>query len=150
MLWDLFGDMAGPGILVSSWFEMCQGYFVEYLLAKDFCSAREKILGQYVSFLKRLGKSVSKEVRVLRSIAIHDVRSFTGNNCHNLAKEFSTDPLRVSAGQLHRTYSHYDVPAEDTWRISMLDTMLKQRYEMSACGEDLDTLAGLIESLCST
>ena len=116
-------------------------YFVEHLLAKDFCSAREKFLGQYVSFLKRLGKSVSKEVRVLRSIAIHDVRSFTGKNCYNLSKEFSTNTLRDSAGQLDRTYSHYDVPAEDTWRISLLDTMLKQRYEMSACGEDLGSLS---------
>ena len=105
MLWDLFGDMAGPGILVSSWFEMCQGYFVEYLLAKDFCSAREKILGQYVSFLKRLGKSVSKEVRVLRSFAIHDVRSFTGKNCHNLSKEFSTDPLRLLARSTGPTHA---------------------------------------------
>ena len=119
-------------------------------MAKDFYSAREKILAQYVSFLKRLGKSVSKEVRVLRSVAIHDVRSITGKNCLNLAKEFSIDPMKVSSGQLHKTYSQYDVPAEDTWRISLLDTMLKQRYDLSAYGDDLDTLARLIESLCPT
>jgi hypothetical protein len=32
----------------------------------------------------------------------------------------------------------------------MLNTMLTQRHEMSACGDDLEIVSGLIESLCSS
>ena len=83
-------------------------------------------------------------------IHIHiDVRSVTGKNCLKLSQEFSLDPSRDSASQFHEAYSWYALPEQDDWRIPLLNTLLTQRYEMSACGENLEIVSGLIESLCS-
>ena len=43
-------------------------YFVEQLLAKEFLSVRKRILLQYASFLQRLGRSVSSEIRIMSRI----------------------------------------------------------------------------------
>ena len=105
---------------------------------------------QYVKFLQRLPKSVSTEVRILQNIVKNDVRSVTGKNCPKLIQEFSLDPSRDSASQFHEAYSWYALPEQDDWRIPLLNTLLTQRYEMSACGEDLEIVSGLTESLCSS
>jgi hypothetical protein len=125
-------------------------YFVEHLLAKNWVSVRKRLLVQYVKFLQRLPKSVSAEVRILQNIVKNDVRSVTGKNCLKLSQEFSLDPNRDSASQFHGAYSWNALLEQDDWRIALLNTMLTQRYEMSACGEDLEIVSGLIESLCSS
>ena len=158
MLWDLFGDMAGQVYrcwntcvkLVWDVPRSTHNYFVEHLLAKDWVSVREKILVQYVKFLQRLPRSVSAEVRILQNIVKGDVRSVTGKNCLKLSQEFSLDPSRDSASLFHGAYKLYGLPEQDDWRIPLLNTLLNQRYEMSACGEDLEIVSGLIESLCSS
>ena len=138
MLWDLFGDTAGQ--VYRSW-NTCvklvwdlprstHNYFVEHLLAKDWVSIREKIMVQYVKFMQRLPKSVSKEIRILHSVVSSDVRSVTGKNCLLLRQEFSLDPMSNSASQFHDVYKLYSVPDQDEWRISLLENLLAQRYEM--------------------
>ena len=82
MLWDLYGEMAGQ--VYRSWNTTVKlvwnlprsthNYFVEHLLAKSFNSVRKKVLSQYVSFLHRLGNSVSTEVRLMSRIAAADIR----------------------------------------------------------------------------
>ena len=67
-----------------------------------------------------------------------------------LSQEFSIDPLTVSPGKFNELYKNYAVPEQDTWRIPLLGTLLDQRYEMAACGDDVETVSGLLESLCST
>ena len=158
MLWDLYGDVAGQ--VYRSW-NTCvklvwnlprstHNYFVDNLLAEDFPSVRKKILSQYVSFLQRLRKSVSTEVRLMSYIAAADIRSTTGRNCHYLTQEFEIDPWTSSPHELKSRYRYYDVPDADSWRLPLLTTLLQQRYEVNACGEDSDTVDGLIESLCSS
>ena len=158
MLWDLYGDVAGQ--VYRSW-NTCvklvwnlprstHSYFVDNLLAEGFPSVRKKILSQYVSFLQRLRKSVSNEVRIMSYIAAADIRSTTGRNSHNLTQEFQIDPWTSSPGVLKSKYSFCEVPDVDSWRLPLLTTLLKQRYDLNACGEDTDTVDGLIESLCST
>ena len=71
-------------------------------------------------------------------------------NCHNLTQEFQIDPWTSSPGVLKSKYSFCEVPDVDSWRLPLLTTLLKQRYDLNACGEDTDTVDGLIESLCST
>ena len=125
-------------------------YFVDNLLAEGFHSVRKKILSQYVSFLQRLRNSVSNEVRIMSYIAAADIRSTTGRNCHNLSQEFHIDPWTSSPSELKSRYSFCEVPDADSWRLPLLTTLLQQRYDLNACGEDTDTVDGLIESLCST
>ena len=69
MIWGLYGAMTNQ--VFRSWNTTVKlvwnlprpthNYFVEHLLAKDMGSARQQILSQYIGFLKRLGRSVSKE-----------------------------------------------------------------------------------------
>ena len=78
-------------------------YFVENLLAEQLPSVRSNIF----SFLQRLRKSVSTEVRLMCQIAAADIRSLTGKNCHNIVQEFN----------LRAKYSQYEVPDADSWRL---------------------------------
>ena len=68
-------------------------YLVEQLLAKEFKSVRKRIMLQYVSFVKRLGRSVSQEVRIMRSMVASNVQSITGKNITNMNEEFRLDPM---------------------------------------------------------
>ena len=125
-------------------------YFVEHLLAKDISSARQQILSQYIGFLKRLGKSVSSEVRIMKRIVAQDIRSVTGRNCFKLREEFSVDPWIVSFCSFKQAYKQYELPEQDRWRLSYLMDLLKQKYEMKACDEKTGVVTELIESLCSS
>ena len=79
MIWDLYGTMANQ--VYRSWDTQVKlvwglprsthNYFVEHLLATDFRAARQQIMWQYVGFLGRLGRSVSSEVRIMYSTAVH-------------------------------------------------------------------------------
>ena len=123
-------------------------YFVEHMLAEDIPSVRKRILTQYVSFLQRLGKSVSKEVRVMKAIAAADIRSVVGKNVSKLKEEFDLDPWRHSSRVFQKEYTYYEVPEVDKWRLPLLSQLLATRNEMEVCGEDTETIAGLVESLC--
>ena len=56
-----------------------------------------------MNFLTKLGKSVSSEVRLMRTIVATDVPSITGKNCLNMEKEFKLDPWTRSAHLLRCT-----------------------------------------------
>ena len=158
MIWDLYGEVACQ--VYRSW-NTCvklvwglprstHNYFVDNLLSGGFPSVRKKILSQYISFLLRLRKSVSPETRLMSGISAADVRSPTGKNCHNIAVEFQFNPWSSSPSLLKSSYSYYQVPHSDIWRLSLLTNLLDQRYEISACGEETETVDGLIDSLCSS
>ena len=119
-------------------------------MAKDFSSVRKRILLQYASFLQRLGKSVSGEVRVMSRIAAADVQSVTGKNCYNMMNEFNLDPWTQPVMSVAKEYKMYETPAQDTWRSSLLLPLMKEKHEMDVSGEDVETISDLIESLCSS
>ena len=132
MLWDLFGEMAGQ--VYRSWSTYVKlawklprathNYLVANLLSEGFISVREKILAQYVGFLRRLATSISPEIRMLSCIVAQDVRSPTGKNCLNLRNEFNPDPWLSSPSILKSKYSQYEVPETDKWRLPLLTTLL--------------------------
>ena len=158
MIWDLYGEMAGQ--VYRSWTTCVKlvwklprathNYLVENLLAEGFPSVRKKILAQYVGFLRRLTTSISPEVRMMSCIVAQDIRSPTGRNCQNLKNEFDFDPWLTSPSTLKSKYCQYEVPEADKWRLPLLSTLLSQRYDLTACGEDTEIVDGLIESLCSS
>ena len=157
-LWDLYGDMAGQ--VYRSWSTSVKlvwdlprsthSYYVDNMLAESIPSARKKIMSQYVSFLQRLGKSVSSEVRIMSMIAAADIRSVVGRNVYNMKVEFDLNPWRDSSRLFKQKYSFHDVPEVDKWRLPLLRQMLDNRYEMKVCGEDTEIIDGLIDSLCSS
>ena len=62
--------------------------------------------------------------------------------------EFNIDPWLASPSMLQKHYKYYEVPAEDTWRLPLLTSLMKEIQEMDACGECTETISGLIDSLC--
>ena len=155
-LWDLYGEKANQ--VYKSW-NTCvklvwdlprstHNFFVEHLLAKSFPSVRKNILVQYTSFIQRLGKSVSAEVRLMSRIAGEDIRSNTGKNCHKLKEEFKLDPCTASPAAFKKVYKFYELADAEKWRLPLLESLMKQKYEMSVCGEETEEITGLIESLC--
>ena len=100
MLWDLYGE--GAGKVYRSWNSCVKlawnvprsthNYFVESLLSKSFCSVRGQILSQYMSFIQRLRKSTSYEVKIMSHISAADVRSQMGKNIDNIRLEFGINP----------------------------------------------------------
>ena len=81
---------------------------------------------------------------------MRSIRTVTVKNCFNLRREFSLDPWEASATNFCSSYKYYPMPDQDKWRLSFLMDLLKNKYEMQACDENIDIVIGLIESLCST
>ena len=121
-------------------------YYVELLLSKDVISLRCRVLSQYVGFIEY--NSTSKEVRILSCVAASDIRSITGKNCKNIKLEFTDRILDFSLRKMRSLYTVYTVPERDNWRLHLLSSLLDQRQEMDAMGEDHVNLDELIDSLC--
>ena len=82
--------------------------------------------------------------------AAADVQSVTGKNCYNMVNEFNLDPVTQPARSFAKEYKMYETPAQDTWRSSLLLSLMREKYDMDVTGEDVETISGLIESLCSS
>ena len=65
-----------------------------------------------------------------------------------MKKEFNLDPWLATSGMFQKSYKFYEVPEVDSWRLPLLTSLLKERQEMDACGDNLETISGLIDSLC--
>ena len=158
MLWDLYGERANQ--IFRSWNSCVKlawgvprnthNYFVENLLAADYPSVRCNVLNQYTGFLKRLRRSTSDEVRIMSQISVADIRSVTGRNCFNIMEEFNLCPLTCQRNALKNRYKLYVTPTDDIWRLSLLGSLLNQRYDIETMGDDSTIVCGLIESLCTT
>jgi hypothetical protein len=132
MLWNLYG--VGANQVFRSWNTCAKlawgvprwshNYFVEHVLSAGIPHVRQKILGQYLGFTKKLMNSDSPEIRILANSVARD------------------------AAQLAERYKCYCVPAEDEWRLPLLVNLLDQRREMSVCEERTKSISEMIDSLC--
>ena len=125
-------------------------YLVDGLLAGDIPSVRKKILCQYMNFFGKLRSSPLREVRLLAMVVGKDTRSVTGQNLEHLREVFMLDPWIEPVVTFKEKYTGYMVPEVDRWRLPLLQRLLDQRREMEACGEEVEEITGLIDSLCSS
>ena len=146
MLWDLYGNMAGQ--TYRSWNTCVK--LVENLLSCQVSSVRCNILSQYVGFVKKLANSRSSEIRLLCRVAASDIRSTLSKNCRNVSDEFGINPWVDSPKKIRFNYKYYSIPEMDSWRIPLMNTLLRERFELDAMGEETCTVNELIASLCST
>ena len=91
-----------------------------------------------------------RKVRLLASVVGRDGVCVTGHKLEHLEIELNMDPWTVPAGRFKSAIQGYKVPAQDNWRISFLERLLAQRREMITCGEEVETVTELIDSLCSS
>ena len=84
----------------------------------------------------------------MKAIAAAEITSIVGKNVYKMKEKFDLDPWRHSSEVFQNKYSYYEVPEVDKWRLPLLNQLLATRNEMKVCGEDTETIDGLIESLC--
>ena len=78
-------------------------------------------------FCQSLMSSTSKEVKLLASIAVSDIRSNMGMNIKNIAEETQLDPLTTGKLLIGKALHSCTVPLEDTWKVPLLARLLKER-----------------------
>ena len=71
-------------------------------------------------------------MKLLSRIFAADVRSNVSRNCSNIAEEFGIDPWVDRSKKIKHEYKYYKVPETDRWRIPLLDSLLRERYELDA------------------
>ena len=64
--------------------------------------------------------------------------------------EFNLEPWTQPAMSFTKEYKMNETPAQNTWRPSLLLSLMREKYDMDVTGEDVETISGLIESLCSS
>ena len=156
MLWDLYGVEAKK--VFRSWNTAVKDvwgvprsthtFLVEHLLGLGLPSVRHKLICQYVGFFRKLQTSASWEVRVLSQIVARDAQSVTGRNVLHIKKKYCLDPWSMTVGAFKAKDVRKPVPDLDEWRVGFLRQLLSQRSEMDTCGEDIEEITSLIDSMC--
>ena len=160
MTWPLFSDKASQ---VFNCWSTCvklawdvpratHKYFVDNLLAGGTPSLRSSILARYMKFFHSLRLSNSLAVRVVANLCSKDVRSATGSNLTNIAKEVKLDPVWDQVTKVKNALLSMKtlVPRVDGWRVGCLQKFLAQRHKMTAMHQDTDAMDKLIDCLCTT
>ena len=157
-LWLLNSDTAE--MYFKSWntfVKLCWGvprsthtFLVENVFAKNFIPARHQVLGRYVSFLKSLLSSPSREVRILTRNVIQDISSVTRQNIDYIERLSGLSPLDFNKSRITKQLPKSVVKDTDVWRISLLLKLLDQRRDLSTNLLNTDSTQSWIDSLCST
>ena len=125
---------------------------MQQILSCGFTSARVDILCMFAKFFKSLRENTSKEVQVLSRFLARDVQSVTGKNLQLLLDLTGLNPWTASQARLRDVLvaeEAVEVPAQDTWRVPYLYSLLSQRGEAKilASEELVEELTDLINSL---
>ena len=120
------------------------------MLACVISHIRDDLLARYVTFLRALRRSPSKEVSVLVNIVGRDIRTTTGSNLHLVRELSGLDPWCCTSTQVKKVLGEKlrEVPAQDMWRLSYLGKLLEQRGEAHHQMLDTRELTELIDSIC--
>ena len=158
MLWDLFGEKAGQ--LYRSWSTCVKlawslphsthTYLVEDVLAKEFPTVKQQLLGRFINFFRKLLKSQSMEVRIVANMAGRCSRATTGSNLQKIQIETGLDPWKEPAWKVRASISRAEVPAQEGFRVQYLWKLLAARQEMKSKSLDSSEVDELIDSLCSS
>ena len=92
---------------------------MDRLLSCGISHVRDDILARYVTFLRSLRESPSKEVSVLVHLVGRDIRTTTGNNLHLVRDLTGLDPWSCTSRQVKKVLRERlsDAPEQDLWRV---------------------------------
>jgi hypothetical protein len=158
MLWDLFGEKAGQ--LYNSWSTSVKltwdvprsthTFIVDNLLAAEFFTVKQQLIGRYVNFFNGLLKSLSPEVKIVASMVARCARSTTGKNMMNIERETRLDPWTCKAWNVRNQVKRAGLPMGEGWRLHYLSKLLVARKELETMCQNVEEINLLIESLCSS
>ena len=158
MLWDLYGDKVGQ--LCRAWSTCVKlawdlprsthTFLVEGLLARNFFTVKQQLVGRFVNFFRELQKSKSLEVRIVSSMVGRCVRSTTGKNLALIERDTGLDPWVTPAWKVRAATPREEIPVSEGWRAQYLTKLIQARRSMQTNLEDSSDVENLIESLCSS
>ena len=122
-------------------------FLMEGLLARNFFTVKQELVGRFVNFFLGLQRSRSPEVRVVASMAGRCVRSTTGKNLVQIERDTGLDPWVTPAWKVRAAVPREEVPMREGWRAQYLTKLIWARREMMTNVEDTTELDSLIDSL---
>ena len=158
MLWDLFGDKVGQ--LCRSWSTCVKlawdlprsthTYLVEDVLAKDYLTVKQQLVGRFTNFFRSLLKSKSIEICVVANMVGRCAQSTTGGNLIRIHRETGQDPWKQPAWKVRDGITRAEVPPQEGYRVQYLRKLITARSELRTQALETTEVDGLIESLCSS
>jgi hypothetical protein len=125
-------------------------YLVEGFFAKEQTSLRNQVLARYTGFFHSLLNSPSAEVSLLANIVARDPSSTTADNISYIREVTNLSPWSFSPGKIKAALHSLEVPAKEKWRLGLLTSLLKLRYERHVGNADTKQINGMIDSPCNS
>ena len=123
-------------------------FLVEGHLAAGFTPLRNLVLGRYPAFYQKLTRGPSAEVAVMAEVSSRDARTVTAANIRHLNCLTKLDCATESSLLVKRALPVTEVPEGESWRIGLLDILLRQRSELEKDGKDSKRVNAMLASLC--
>ena len=123
---------------------------VENYFCSGHMSLRRQIFSRYQNFLRKLETSPSKEIRIMIGLVREDQRSVTGRNIQYLSRLCDYDILKYDSCKVNEMLPN--LTACETWRLSLLSTLLDARMKGSFTVINITKQAAqeMINSLCNS
>jgi hypothetical protein len=158
-LWDLHGERAEAAFrchrtaIKLSWDvpRTTHRWIVSNLLNCGLASAREQHMAMYAGFFGRLRTSVVREVRMMATFCLSDMRTTTAKNIFRICDEFKLTIHSISPQSVKEAYQPHTVLPDDQWKLEVLREMLEERQKLREDGRDREgeeTLNFYISVLC--
>ena len=126
-------------------------YLVDGWFSKGMTNLRNQVLSRYPRFYRNLAASVSKEVRVLLKIVQDDPRSVTYKNLKLIRHLTGLQSAELYAPfRVRLDLQTKKVPDSEVWRLGLLSSLFKVRFEKFAAASDPMSICAMIDSLCNT
>ena len=125
-------------------------YLVEGHLGESTVPLRVQVLSRVPKFYRGLLVSPSKEVKLMAVLATRDARCVLASNLAFVSKLSGLDCTVESAANVRQMLPIKTVPESESWRVGLLDTLLRSRSELEKQQCDIKRVTALISSLCTT
>ena len=120
------------------------------VMAKDFLTVKQQLVGRFTNFFRSLLKSNSKEICVVANMVGRCSQSTTGGNLARIQRETGQDPWKEPAWKIRDGIAREEVPPQEGYRVQYLRKLLAARTELRSKALETTEVDGLIESLCSS
>ena len=125
-------------------------YLVEGHLGESTVPLRVQVLSRVPKFYRGLLVSPSKEVKLLAGLATKDARCVLASNLALVSELTGLDCTVESGATVRQALPIKTVPESESWRVGLLDTLLRSRAELEKQQSDTKRVTALISSLCTT
>ena len=125
-------------------------YLVEGHLSLGLAPLRNLVLGRYAAFFQKMAWGPSREITAMAKLAASDRRTVTAGNLAYVSDLTKMDCESAGWLDIKTALPVQEVPEKETWRLGLLDCLMKERDSLESEGRDTKCTVAMISSLCST